>query len=99
VQEALTNVAKHAGAHSARVAISEADGQLQIEVQDDGAGFDADAVSDGFGLAGMRERVSLAGGVLTLDSGEHGTLVKASLPVRAGAELPAADSRAAQAAT
>jgi len=99
VQEALTNVAKHAGANSVRVAISQADGQLQIEVQDDGAGFDADAVSEGFGLAGMRERVSLAGGTLTLDSNERGTLVKASLPARAGSERPPVASSPAQAAS
>lgn len=37
---------------------------------------------EGFGLAGMRERVSLAGGTLSVDSGEQGTLVKARLPAR-----------------
>ena len=82
VQEALTNVAKHARASHVRLSIREDEGQLQLEVQDDGAGFDSRAVSHGFGLAGMRERVSLAGGDLEIDSGEHGTLMKASLPAR-----------------
>jgi signal transduction histidine kinase len=82
VQEALTNVAKHAHAGRVRVAVSESDGQLSVEVQDDGSGFDPEAVSNGFGLSGMKERVSLAGGTLSIDSSERGTLLRARLPVR-----------------
>jgi signal transduction histidine kinase len=82
VQEALTNVAKHAQASLVRVAVRESGGELLIEVQDDGAGFDLDAVSPGFGLAGMRERVTLAGGVLSVETGERGTLLTAHLPAR-----------------
>jgi signal transduction histidine kinase len=80
VQEALTNVAKHARANRVRVAVGESDGELLVEVQDDGTGFDPDAGSHGFGLAGMRERVSLAEGTLSVDSGEQGTLIRACLP-------------------
>ena len=80
VQEALTNVAKHARANRVRVAVSASEGELFVEVQDDGTGFDPDRSSDGFGLAGMRERVSLAGGTLRIDSGEHGTIVTACVP-------------------
>jgi signal transduction histidine kinase len=80
VQEALTNVAKHARANRVRVAVNEADGQLSIEVRDDGAGFDPETASHGFGLAGMQERVSLAGGTLSVDSGERGTVLSARLP-------------------
>ncbi|MGO8905896.1 MAG: GAF domain-containing protein [Solirubrobacteraceae bacterium] len=83
VQEALTNVAKHAHAGTVRVALAVSGGHLRLEVQDNGAGFDADAASKGFGLAGMRERASLVGGTLTISSDEHGTLVKACLPTRA----------------
>ena len=82
VQEALTNVAKHARANRVRVVVRESDGELLVEVQDDGAGFDPDAASHGFGLAGMQERVSLADGTLSVDSGEQGTLVRACLPAR-----------------
>ncbi len=82
VQEALTNVAKHAQASRVRVAVSESDGQLSVEVQDDGSGFDPEAVGHGFGLAGMRERVNLAGGTLSIDSSQHGTLLRARLPAR-----------------
>jgi len=80
VQEALTNVAKHAQAHYVRVAIEQTDGDLRIEVRDDGTGFTLDAHTTGFGLEGMRERVSLAGGTLQIDSGEQGTLVQVHLP-------------------
>jgi signal transduction histidine kinase len=101
VQEALTNVAKHARASKVRVAVSEADGELLVEVQDDGAGFDPDAGSHGFGLAGMQERVSLAEGTLSIDSGEQGTLVRACLPVRhrGGAGSPVGRSGSEQTAS
>jgi signal transduction histidine kinase len=80
VQEALSNIAKHAHANRVRVAVSEADGLLRIEVQDDGGGFDPETASHGFGLAGMQERVTLAGGTLSVDSGERGTVLSARLP-------------------
>ena len=80
VQEALTNVAKHARAGSVRVSVARQDGELVIQVQDNGVGFDAAAPTSGFGLAGMRERVYLAGGTVELQSGENGTLVRARLP-------------------
>jgi signal transduction histidine kinase len=97
VQEALTNIAKHARASRVRVAVSEADGEVHVEVQDDGAGFDTGASNDGFGLAGMRERVALAGGTLSVDTGEHGTLVKACIPTLSGGHV--LQSRAEQAAS
>ena len=80
MQEALTNVAKHAEAKSVRVALGTTDGQLQIEVQDDGCGFDPETAGQGFGLEGMRERVSLAGDTLTVGPSEHGTLARACMP-------------------
>ena len=83
VQEALTNVAKHADASTVRVAVSESDGTLQVEVQDDGRGFDTQATSQGFGLQGMRERMTLAGGTLSISPSEPGTLIRARLPTRA----------------
>jgi signal transduction histidine kinase len=83
VQESLTNVIKHAGAHRVRVSVVSVDGEIRIEVQDDGVGFDPAERTDGFGLAGMRERVYLAGGSMEFESGEAGTLVRARLPRRA----------------
>jgi signal transduction histidine kinase len=81
VQEALTNVAKHARAEHARVAVGIVDGRLEIEVADDGTGFDADASTTGFGLAGMLERIALSGGQLTVAAGRPGTTVRAVIPV------------------
>ncbi len=95
VQEALTNVVKHARASTAHVLVGISGGELTVEVQDDGAGFDTTASTAGFGLAGMRERVYLAGGTLKIRSGRHGTQVRARLPVRHAAERPS--SRAPQA--
>jgi signal transduction histidine kinase len=79
VQESLTNVVKHANADNVRVAIACTDAGVTIEVQDDGKGFDTGQPSSGFGLAGMRERVYLAGGTLELESAGQGTLVRARL--------------------
>ncbi|HSC02320.1 MAG TPA: GAF domain-containing sensor histidine kinase [Solirubrobacteraceae bacterium] len=84
VQESLTNIVKHAQAGRVRVSVTANDGEVTIEVQDDGVGFDTDSHTDGFGLAGMRERVYLAGGTVELESGEDGTLIRARLPQQAG---------------
>jgi signal transduction histidine kinase len=80
VQEALTNVVKHARAKTVRVSVSVSGGEVTIEVRDDGIGFDPEKWSTGFGLAGMRERAYLAGGTLELEPTEPGTLVRARLP-------------------
>jgi len=80
VQEALMNAAKHAQASNVSMAVGAYDREVRIEVGDDGVGFAADAVSPGFGLAGMQERVSLVGGTLSIKSSERGTLVRACLP-------------------
>ncbi len=81
VQEALTNVAKHARADNARISIARASGRIEVEVADDGNGFDPEAATSGFGIAGMRERVDLSGGRLTIVPGPSGTTVRAVLPL------------------
>jgi signal transduction histidine kinase len=81
VQEALTNVVKHAGARSAEVRVRYLDSALEVEVTDDGRGA-ADRPGGGFGLVGMRERVAVHGG--ELEAGPRrdvGYRVRASLPV------------------
>jgi signal transduction histidine kinase len=85
LQEALTNVVKHSGARHVRVAVIIDTGAVSLEVHDDGTGFPVDAQTSGFGLTGMRERVSLASGTLQIDSGENGTRVRARLPLATGA--------------
>ena len=64
IQEALTNVVKHARTTAARVVVTYADDAMVLEITDDGRGVPADSVtaSAGHGIAGMAERVSLFGG-------------------------------------
>jgi signal transduction histidine kinase len=80
VQESITNVAKHARANRVDVVVAERHDEIEIVVRDDGCGFDVSAPTSGFGLTGIRERVSLAGGELEIVSSGHGTAVLASLP-------------------
>ena len=80
-QEALANVRKHASARSASVRLGYAPEAVRLEVSDDGAGFDPDRVSGGYGLRGMRTRVAEAGGTVTVASSPGaGTRVSAMVP-------------------
>jgi signal transduction histidine kinase len=80
VQEALTNVVKHAGAEHVSIEIAPRDGGVEVTVRDDGAGFDPELPREGFGLTGMRERVGLCDGTLTIESSPRaGTTVQAWL--------------------
>jgi signal transduction histidine kinase len=83
VQEALTNVARHSEADRARVDVGELEGTLRVRISDEGRGFDLDERGGGFGLVGMHERVSLAGGRLELRSAPgEGTTIEATFPTR-----------------
>jgi len=83
VQEALNNAAHHSGVDRATVEVSDAGTVLRVRVVDQGSGFDPGAKSRGFGLVGMRERVTLAGGTLELESSPGGgTTILAQIPVR-----------------
>jgi signal transduction histidine kinase len=85
VQEALTNVARHAGVPSASVDISRRESLLRAEVRDEGRGFDPQASSGSLGLAGMRERARSHGGTLEVRSSPgRGTRVIAEFPLAAG---------------
>jgi PAS domain S-box-containing protein len=86
VAEALTNVAKYAGASGARVSIEHTDGRLSVEVADDGVGG-AVATADGSsGLRGLADRVEALGGRLSVTSERgQGTTVRAELPLHDGA--------------
>lgn len=81
VQEALSNVVKHAHADSAEVRIDCQDSVLHIQVRDDGVGFDPGVQSGGFGMLGARERLSLVGGSLAVESGAGGTTIGARIPL------------------
>lgn len=83
VQEALTNVARHAKATHASVRLGEQDGALTIEIRDDGRGIREDSVrnSHSFGIVGMRERAASYGGALAIvGSPGAGTTVRVTLP-------------------
>ena len=83
VAEALTNVAKHAGAASAAVAARVEDGTLRVEVRDDGVGG---ARPDGSGLQGLSDRLAVHDGRLRIESpADGGTLVAATIPIPASA--------------
>ncbi|HEY3547421.1 MAG TPA: ATP-binding protein [Propionicimonas sp.] len=81
-QEALSNVARHACATRVSVDLALGD-QLVLTVADDGRGFATRRRAAGFGLAGMRERATLAGGAVTVQShAGRGTTVSLTLPMR-----------------
>lgn len=92
-QESLTNVARHAAAHTATVRLGVKDGQLLLEVSDDGKGFDQTMPGrrTSLGLMGMQERARAVCGRVEVSSAPGaGTRVKASLPLAALAS-PAAN--------
>lgn len=79
-QELLTNVAKHAGASSVRVSLSNGRQSFNLHVTDDGRGFAAGKSGPGFGLAGIRERMARYGGTLHIESGSEGSTVSIRIP-------------------
>ena len=86
-QEALSNVAKHARAAEVQITLTYLGDTLLLDVADDGAGFDAGATTDGYGLVGMRQRLSRVGGMLTVESSPgSGTILNASVPLAGPAE-------------
>ncbi len=88
VQEALSNIERHAHADTVLIQCAERDGLLTIDVEDDGQGFDVAALkpsresSAGLGLLGMRERVELLGGSMLIDSAPgQGVHIAVTVPV------------------
>jgi signal transduction histidine kinase len=83
VQEALTNVVKHAGAEHVSIVLRSRDGSVAATIDDDGRGFVREDVrEEALGLLGMRERLALVGGTLEVESSpESGTTIAAQVPV------------------
>jgi signal transduction histidine kinase len=83
VQESLTNVVKHARAERVSILLTRADGRVKAVIEDDGTGFDASETDGGgIGLVGMRERIELLDGTLTVESSAtSGTTIAVEVPV------------------
>ena len=88
VQEAVNNIARHSGAENALIEIDLGGNGLQIDIEDDGVGFDVDEVTStvesgrGLGLTGLRERMELIGGAAVIDSSPgDGTRVRFAVPM------------------
>ncbi|MGN7133722.1 sensor histidine kinase [Rhodococcoides corynebacterioides] len=82
VQEALTNVRKHAGSvETVEVGMRWTGDGVAVSVTDDGRG--GDTATGGLGVIGMRERVEAVGGILTAEPADHGFVVHAWIPVPA----------------
>ena len=80
-QEALANVAKHAAAGRVGVTLSYLDGEVALDVRDDGTGFDPGVTGDGFGLVAMRQRIEGLAGRLQIESEPGaGTGISACVP-------------------
>jgi signal transduction histidine kinase len=90
LQEALTNVARHAQARVVGVVLKYENAMLELVVRDDGVGFDASAAMrerSGLGLHGMQERVALLGGSVQIESRRgHGTMIRARIPAGTSAQ-------------
>ena len=82
-QEALTNACKHSKSKEVKVTMTQEDQDIRLEVQDWGIGFDPESVEKGhFGVEGIRQRVRLLGGRLTIESKPgSGTLVQVVVPI------------------
>ncbi|HEV8692025.1 MAG TPA: ATP-binding protein, partial [Ideonella sp.] len=83
VQEVLTNVLKHAAAHTVRISTSLRGGHVQVLIEDDGLGFEAASPNGGRGLRHLVQRAARLGGRLVIDSAPgRGTQVTLDLPLQ-----------------
>lgn len=79
VQEALTNIAKHAKANHVKINIRCVKKDLLLHIEDNGCGFDTQQRNKGYGLIGMMERAQSLGGTLSIHSGHLGTMLNVSI--------------------
>ena len=92
-QEAILNACKYSGADKVYVSLEDADGWLHASIVDHGCGFDTEEPSvkgSGCGLAGMRERASVIGAMLSLRSGAEGTTITLVAPMSVAEDKEAA---------
>jgi PAS domain S-box-containing protein len=91
LQEALNNVAKHSGADRVQLSLQQQGNTVELIIEDNGSGFDSEkplpqsVTGRGFGLASMRERIELSGGIFTLETAlEQATRICAVWPIDKG---------------
>jgi signal transduction histidine kinase len=92
LQEALTNVVRHAGATEVEISLEAGPDQLVLKVRDNGRGITAAELNDrkAIGLLGMRERAQIVGGAVTITGGAGvGTTVLVTIPLRQTGAIPA----------
>jgi len=81
MQECLTNVSKHSEARRLNIQVTHDEKHIYMDIEDDGKGFDTNQMTNGYGLAGMRERVQGLSGSMTIKSSlGNGTSIKITLP-------------------
>jgi signal transduction histidine kinase len=81
-QELVTNIVKHARASKVIIQLSRYDGELMLAVEDDGVGFDADAVHSGLGMKSLKSRVEYLNGDLDISSDKDiGTTISIRIPL------------------
>jgi signal transduction histidine kinase len=103
-QEAMNNIERHARAESVLIQLEAAGGELRIEIEDDGQGFDPEGPGPAdrphYGILGIKERAKLLGGSARIDSGPgQGTRVEVRIPLAEGAaQGPGAEAPAPAAA-
>lgn len=88
VQECLTNIHRHSGSSTAKVRLSRTSDEIRLEVEDSGKGMDqatrakvAAGESAGVGMRGMRERIKILSGQVSVKSDRSGTLIAVTLPI------------------
>jgi two-component system sensor histidine kinase UhpB len=82
VQECLTNVSRHANASWVKVQVINEGQRIGVDIIDDGVGFDNDAKVDGFGLAGIKERVEGLDGLFEITTAQNqGVAIHIKIPV------------------
>src|SRR5215471_20309950 len=92
VQESLANIIRHSKSRTARISLTENGRDMLLQVEDDGVGISSEILDEasgqikslGVGIPGMRTRLRQLGGKLRIESGERGTTVTASVPIREG---------------
>ncbi len=88
-QEAITNAAKHADASLVTLRVALRGGEVELSVENDGPAHDVAGARPGMGLLGMRERVAILGGSLSIGSTAAGTVLRATIPIADVAERAA----------